>query len=132
MKKITLFVLFLSCNLFSQSFIQSYADVANQTSQANITAHLTEFENLGVKRRGTQPLEDTYNWLRNEYLSYGYVAGQLQEDTYLNAGFTCKNLIVTKVGSVYPNSYVIICGHYDTIVGTELTTTVVEQFQYLK
>ena len=118
MKKITLFVLFLSCNLFSQNFIQSYADVANQTSQANITAHLTEFENLGVKRRGTQPLEDTYNWLRNEYISYGYVAGQLQEDTYLNAGFTCKNLIVTKVGSVYPNTYVIICGHYDTIVGT--------------
>ncbi len=118
MKNITLFVLFLSYNLFSQNFIQSYADVANQTSQANITAHLTEFENLGVKRRGTQPLEDTYNWLRNEYISYGYVAGQLQEDTYLNAGFTCKNLIVTKVGSVYPNTYVIICGHYDTIVGT--------------
>lgn len=118
MKKILFICLSFSYVAFSQTFIQSYADVANQTSQANISSHLTEFENLGIKRRGTAALENTYNWLRNEYLSYGYSAGQLQEDTYLNAGFTCKNLIVTKVGTVYPNTYVIICGHYDSIVGT--------------
>ena len=118
MKKILFFCLSFSYVAFSQNFIQTYADVANQTSQSNITAHLTEFENLGIKRRGTVALENTYNWLRNEYLSYGYSVGQLQEDTFMNGGFTCKNLIVTKVGTVYPNTYVIICGHYDSIIGT--------------
>lgn len=118
MKKILFFCLSFSYVAFSQNFIQTYADVANQTSQSNITAHLTEFENLGIKRRGTVTLENTYNWLRNEYLSYGYSVGQLQEDTFMNGGFTCKNLIVTKVGTVYPNTYVIICGHYDSIIGT--------------
>lgn len=118
MKKL-LFICFLTSYIsFSQTFIQAYADVANQTSQTNITNNLTAFENLGVKRRGTQPLEDTYNWLRNEYLSYGYVSGQLQEDSFTNGSYTCKNLVVTKVGSVYPNTYVIICGHYDSIIGT--------------
>jgi hypothetical protein len=101
-----------------QVFIQSYADVVNQVSQSNISGSLSEFEALGVKRRGTAPLENTYNWLRNKYLSYGYAVGQLQEDTYINAGYTCKNLIVTKVGTVYPSTYVIICGHYDSIIGT--------------
>lgn len=118
--KFTLLIVLLAFNttVFSQSFIQYYADVANQVSQSNITTSLTEFEALGVKRRGTPELENAYNWLRNKYLAYGYSAGQLQEDTFSYSGSTCKNLIVTKVGTVYPNTYVIICGHYDTIVGT--------------
>lgn len=118
--KFTLLIVLLVFNatVFSQSFIQYYADVANQVSQSNITTSLTEFEALGVKRRGTPELENAYNWLRNKYLAYGYSAGQLQEDTFSYSGSTCKNLIVTKVGTVYPNTYVIICGHYDTIVGT--------------
>jgi hypothetical protein len=119
-KKIFYFLVFLFTNhfIFGQLFVQQYANVANQVSQSNISANLTEFQNLGVKRRGTQQLENTYNWLRNKYLGFGYTTSQLQEDTYTNASFTCKNLIVTKVGTVYPNTYVIICGHYDSIIGT--------------
>ncbi|MCO6163836.1 M28 family peptidase [Flavobacterium sp. NRK F7] len=109
---------FLASMASSQSYIQYYADVSNQVSQTNITTYLTEFENLGVKRRGTQPLEDTYNWLRNKYLGFGYTNAQFQEDTFINGGYTCKNLVVTKVGTLYPNTFVIICGHYDSIVGT--------------
>ncbi|WP_130735130.1 M20/M25/M40 family metallo-hydrolase [Flavobacterium sp. J27] len=118
-KSTFLLAIFFFANIaLSQSFIQYYADVSNQVSQTNITNYLTEFENLGVKRRGTQPLEDTYNWLRNKYLSFGYTTAQFQEDTFTNGGYTCKNLIVTKVGTLYPNTFVIICGHYDSIVGT--------------
>lgn len=109
---------FLVSMASSQSYIQYYANVSNQVSQTNITTYLTEFENLGVKRRGTQPLEDTYNWLRNKYLGFGYTNAQFQEDTFINGGYTCKNLVVTKVGTLYPNTFVIICGHYDSIVGT--------------
>lgn len=114
-----LLILVLVTNFsFSQTYIQRYADIVNQTSQTNVTTNLTEFEALGVKRRGTAALENTYNWLRDKYLSYGYSAGQLQEDIFTNAGNTCKNLIVTKVGTLYPNTYVIVCGHYDSITGT--------------
>lgn len=102
----------------AQTFIQGYADVVNQCSQANITSNLTEFEGLGVKRRGTAALQNTLDWLKAEYASYGYTASQLTEDSYVNNSFTCKNLIVTKVGTTYPNTYVIVCGHYDSIVGT--------------
>jgi len=117
--KNALLLLVLVTNLsFSQTFIQQYSDIVNQASQTNITNSLSEFEALGVKRRGTAALENTYNWLRNKYLSYGYAAGQLQEDTFTNGAFTCKNLILTKVGTLYPNTYVIICGHYDSIIGT--------------
>mgnify|MGYP000598206206 CR=1 FL=1 len=117
--KNALLLLVLVANLsFSQTFIQQYQDIVNQASQTNITNYLTEFEAFGVKRRGTPALENTYNWLRNKYLSYGYTAGQLQEDTFTNGAFTCKNLILTKVGTVYPNTYVIVCGHYDSVSGS--------------
>lgn len=107
-------------SLLSQTFNQQYADVANQVSQTNITNNLTEYEGLGVKRRGTTALQNTLNWLKNKYTSYGYSASQIVEDSYTYNGSpaTVKNLIVTKVGSVYPNTYVIVCGHYDSITGT--------------
>lgn len=115
-KFLLIFLLIVNC-VSAQSFIQRYADVANQVSQTNITTHLTEFENLGVKRRGTAPLQNTLNWLKNKYSSYGYSAGQIVEDSYTYSGFTCKNLVVTKIGTLYPNTFVIVCGHYDSING---------------
>ena len=103
---------------YSQVYIPAYANVVNQCSQSNITSKLTYFESLGVKRRGTTSLQNTLNWLKTEYLSYGYTASQLYEDSFVNGAFTCKNLVVTKIGTVHPNTFVIVCGHYDSIVGT--------------
>lgn len=117
-KHLLLLLVFITNISVSQTYIPQYGNIVNQVSQTNITNSLTEFEALGVKRRGTVALENTYNWLRNKYLSFGYLPGQLQEDTFTNVGYTCKNLILTKVGTVYPNTYVIVCGHYDSITGT--------------
>jgi aminopeptidase YwaD len=119
-KKILL-ILFLTTGFINaQSFIQSYADVVNQSTQTNMTTNLTQFESLGIKRRGTVALQNTLDWLKNKYLSYGYTAGQMVEDPYTYSGSTavCKNLILTKIGTVYPNTFVILCGHYDTIAGS--------------
>ncbi|CAM4371296.1 M28 family peptidase [Flavobacterium terrigena] len=104
---------------FSQSYIQGYQDVVNQVSQTNTTTNLTDFENLGIKIRGSAAQTNTLNWLKNKYLSYGFTAGQMVEDPFTYTGSTavCKNLIVTKTGTLYPNTYVIICAHYDTING---------------
>ncbi|MBL7885738.1 MAG: M28 family peptidase [Flavobacterium sp.] len=112
-------LLFSGAN-YGQTYIQAYQDVVDQCSQTNITTNLTEFEALGVKRRGTTALQNTLNWLKAEYLSYGYTASQMVEDSYTYSGSpaVCKNLIVTKVGTLYPNTYVIVCGHYDSITGT--------------
>lgn len=115
-----IFALVFTTNLFGQTFEQAYANVVNQCSQSNITTNLTQYEALGVKRRGTPALQNTLDWLKNKYLSYGYTASQLQEYSYTYSGSTaiCKNLVVTKIGTVYPNTFLIVCGHYDSIVGT--------------
>ena len=113
----TLFALQLGS---AQTLVPYYATVADQCSQANITTNLTEYEALGVKRRGTAQLQNTLDWLKNKYLGFGYSAAQLQEYSYTYSGSTaiCKNLEVTKIGTLYPTTFIIICGHYDSIGGT--------------
>lgn len=57
------------------------------------------------------------NWLKAKYQSYGYAANQITEDAFTFGNINSKNLIITKTGTLYPNIYVIICGHYDTSTG---------------
>ncbi|WP_449398171.1 hypothetical protein [Chryseobacterium wanjuense] len=118
MKKITTLLL-LSLATYSfkaQSFIQAYQNRANMVSQTNITTMLQEFESMGVKTTGSAANTTALNWLKAKYQSYGYSAGQIVEDPFtFGSNINSKNLIVTKTGTVYPNTYVIICGHYDTV-----------------
>lgn len=119
MKKLTTLLL-LSLSTYSlqaQSFIQAYQDRANLITQTNITTNLQDFGLLGVKTTGSVANTNTFDWIKNKYIAYGYTASQMEEDPFTEAGFSSKNLIITKTGTVYPNTYVIICGHYDTIVG---------------
>ncbi len=122
MKKLStaIFSLFL---IFSnaQNFVQVYQNRVNQVSQQKINTHLQEFEALGVKRTGSDANNAAQIWLINKYKSFGYTDSQIQQDPfsfeYNGSVRNSKNIIVTKTGKLYPNKYVIICGHFDTIVG---------------
>ncbi|KXH84211.1 M28 family peptidase [Chryseobacterium kwangjuense] len=119
MKKITTIVLLSlsSYSLQAQNFIQAYQTRANKVSQTNITANLQEFEGLGIKTTGSAANTNALNWLKAKYQSYGYTASQITEDSFTYSNTSSKNLVITKTGTVYPNTYVIICGHYDTVNG---------------
>ncbi|RZJ49749.1 MAG: M28 family peptidase [Flavobacterium sp.] len=119
MKKLSTLLLlsFATYNAQAQSFIQAYQNRANEVTQTNITTLLQDFAALGVKTTGSMANTNTLNWLKAKYQSYGYAASQITEDTFTSASVTSKNLIITKTGTVYPNIYVVICGHYDTIAG---------------
>ncbi|WP_312303726.1 M28 family peptidase [Chryseobacterium sp.] len=101
----------------AQTFIQAYKNRADMVTQTNITANLQEFANLGVKTTGSQANTNTLNWIKNKYISYGYTASQIEESPFTFGSTSSKNLIITKTGTLYPNKYVIICGHFDTIYG---------------
>ena len=119
MKKLTtlLFLSFAAAGAQAQSFIQAYQTRANLVTQTNITSSLQDFQNLGVKTTGSANNTATLNWIKNKYLSYGYSASQIVEDPFTFGNTSSKNLVITKTGTVYPNKYVIICGHFDSIVG---------------
>lgn len=101
----------------AQSFIQAYKDRAEAVSQSDIITNLQQFAALGIKTTGSQENANALNWLKEKYLSYGYTADQIVEDPFSFSGTHSKNLIITKQGTLYPNKYVIICGHFDSING---------------
>ncbi|QOW09977.1 M28 family peptidase [Kaistella flava (ex Peng et al. 2021)] len=106
-----------SISAFSQNFTQAYQNRVNEISQTNINTTLTEFANLGVKKTGSVSNNNAFAWLKTKYLSFGYTEGEISENAFLYQGNTTKNLIITKTGTTYPNTFVIVCGHYDTITG---------------
>ena len=118
LKKIIPFVLLAIVNFAeAQTFVQVYQDRANQISQSNINTYLQEFEAIGVKKTGTTQNTNAFNWLKNKYVSLGYTTADFFEHSWTSSGLSSKNLIVTKTGTVYPNKFVIICGHFDSING---------------
>ncbi|MBW8522694.1 M28 family peptidase [Chryseobacterium chendengshani] len=119
MKKLSALLLLslATYNIHAQSFIQAYQNRAEQVTQTNITSLLQEFAGLGVKTTGSTANTNTLNWLKGKYQAFGYSTSQITEDSFTYNGNTTKNLIITKTGTVYPNIYVIICGHYDTVAG---------------
>lgn len=119
MKRITtlLCTSLIAQSISAQTFIQAYKDRADMVTQTNITTNLQDFGNLGIKKTGTQANTNTLNWIKNKYVSYGYAATQIEESPFTYGTVNSKNLIITKTGTLYPNKYVIICGHFDTITG---------------
>lgn len=123
---------------YAQTFVQAYQDRANQITQNNINSYLTEFASFGVKTTGSTNNNNTFNWLKNKYLAFGYTAAQISENAFTYNGATTKNLILTKTGTKYPNIFVIVCGHYDTIAGPGVndngsgTSVILEMARILK
>ncbi len=119
MKRIAAFLLASVAvqSIAAQSFIQAYKDRADMVSQTNINTDLQEFAGFGIKKTGTTANNNALAWLKNKYLSYGYTASEMTEDSFNYNNSSSKNLIITKTGTLYPDKYVIICGHYDTIGG---------------
>ena len=117
MKNLVFSILFLGFFANSQTFRQDYANVSNLVSETNIIANLLEFEALGVKTTGSPANNNAYTWLKNKYLSFGYSESQITKDDFTYNSRATSNIIVTKTGTKHPNTFIIICGHYDTITG---------------
>ncbi|WP_299335925.1 M28 family peptidase [uncultured Psychroserpens sp.] len=117
MKKLV-FCLLISAvfqTISAQTANSFYTDIVSKTSEATILNHLTTFENFGVKTVGSKALTNAENWITDYYKSLDYTDIELQAFTYRKG--TSNNIIVTKKGTKYPDTYIIIDAHYDTING---------------
>ncbi len=105
----------LTSNVSAQQHNAFYQTLVDQVSSSNLQTNLTSFANFGEKQLGSQAEANALNWMVNLYESWGYT--DIEQHQVNEWGQTGYNLIVTKTGTVYPNTYIIIDGHYDTING---------------
>src|SRR5690606_287505 len=100
----------------TQSYNLFYGGIVNNCSYDSVYNNLIEFENHGVKGPGSTELLNTLNCLINKYQQWGYT--DIEIDTFTYSAYASYNLIVTKTGLTYPDTYVVVDGHYDTKTGT--------------
>ena len=118
MKKFLLLpIVLITVKSYSQTFVQTYKDRADLVTQANINTNLNEFASYGIKKTGTTANNNAATWLQNKYTALGYSASEITTQSFTVSGAATKNVIVTKTGTTFPNTFIIICGHYDTING---------------
>ncbi|MFN8259198.1 MAG: M28 family metallopeptidase [Bacteroidales bacterium] len=110
---LVLVFLFFACrNSYSQADYTDTKEIIKQCSSDSILSYLKQFEALGIKELGTPALDKTAQWLENKYISFGYQ--KIVKDSFNFKNNKLVNLVVEKKGSIYPDSLLIICGHYDT------------------
>ena len=74
--------------------------------------YLQQFEDFGIKELNNPGLDNTKDWIVQKYENWGY--SNIVEDDFSVSGVVTTNVVVTKTGTVYPDTYVIIDGHYDS------------------
>ena len=109
---VVLSLIFIQGLVYGQTYNPYYASIVTNCEYDSVETYLNEFTALGIKELGTTALDNTKDWILDKYASWGYT--DMVEDPFTYSGSTTENIIVTKQGSVYPNTYLIIDGHYDT------------------
>ncbi len=118
MKKL-LYLTLIVCTILvsAQTFIPAYASRVNLVSQSNINSGLQDYVSFGIKNTGSANNTNALNWLKGKYASFGYTTAQVVEDSFSFNTTNSKNLVVTKTGTLYPNIFVLVTAHFDTING---------------
>lgn len=114
-------------------FIQMHVDALSYDS---VYHRMQTFENFGTKSAGTDALDETRDWIISLYEKWGYT--NIEIDSFSYSGHPVQNIIVTKTGTLYPDTYLIVDGHYDTYGGPGVndngsgTATVLETARMMK
>lgn len=108
----SLFLFLLTFSVFSQVHNPFYQSIVDQVDTEILNQNLETHVSFGQKNPGSIGLVSSFNWLKGKYEEWGYE--DIRIDTFYYQTHECYNLIVTKPGTIYPNEYLIVDGHYDT------------------
>jgi hypothetical protein len=74
--------------------------------------NLQHLQDYGTRNAYTPQSVQAQNWIKAQFESYGYSTELF--DFTMPQGPASDNVIATKTGTIYPDEYVVIGGHYDS------------------
>ncbi|MEG0529686.1 MAG: M28 family peptidase, partial [Bacilli bacterium] len=111
--QLTIFITSISVN--AQTLNPFYQSVVAQVKFDSVQQKLQKFQDFGIKTVGSPAHNNAFDWLKSYYKNYGYTT--IEQQSVNVSGNIGYNLIVTKIGKKYPDEFIIIDGHYDTLNG---------------
>lgn len=124
MKKLfTLALAIIGTFYFGQDFTQIYKDRADFVLQSNLQTYNADLAAKGIRYVGGTIPNSTYlannnsavNYIKQKLLDFGYAAADIQMQNLGTSSNPYYNLILTKNGTVNPDTYVIIGAHFDSV-----------------
>ncbi|MBK9358777.1 MAG: M28 family peptidase [Bacteroidales bacterium] len=103
----------LSNNREADPFIVARMAEVNTTLMQTNIQHLQDY---GTRNAYTTQSVQAQNWIRDQFISYGMSTSLF--DFTMPSGSASDNVIAVKTGTVYPDEYVVIGGHYDSYTGS--------------
>jgi hypothetical protein len=100
---------------YSKGSILNDPEIEAMMAAVDITLYQSNLQNLqdyDTRNAYTPQSILAQNWIKAQFESYGYPVELF--DFNMPQGAASDNVIATKVGTLYPDEYVIIGGHYDT------------------
>jgi hypothetical protein len=87
--------------------IQAIVAAVDQTYLQSLVQTM---QNFGTRHSEYAGGAQAANWIRDQFLAFGYDNVVLQDYNAYN-----DNVVCTKPGTVYPDRYVVVGGHYDSL-----------------
>jgi len=75
-------------------------------------SNLQHLQDYGTRNSYSPEAVEAQNWLKGQFESYGYEVELF--DFNMPSGPASDNVLATKLGTKYPDEYVVIGGHYDS------------------
>ncbi|MBX2990545.1 MAG: M20/M25/M40 family metallo-hydrolase [Bacteroidetes bacterium] len=90
--------------------------LAGAIDSSRLIASLQRLEAFRTRHSSTDSLVAAKNWLVTKFQEYGY--SDVLQHNFTWSSRTLQNIVVTKTGTRFPNTYVLLIGHYDSISET--------------
>jgi hypothetical protein len=92
--------------------------ISQQVSDSTITEYLTRLVDYRTRLCCTDSNTAASYWIRDKFLEFGYTDVTIDSFPFPRPDYPCDiqtNVIAVKEGTVTPDKYIVIGGHYDSI-----------------
>ncbi|MDZ7340425.1 MAG: M20/M25/M40 family metallo-hydrolase [candidate division KSB1 bacterium] len=93
--------------------------IIDQVSATELLTRVQRLQDFKTRYTHSDSIIHAGQWIYNEYLRLGYT--DVKFDTFYLETVAHRNIIATKPGLIYPDSVIMIGGHYDSFSSTPLT-----------
>jgi len=105
-----------SADCFSSEIAASRTDIQNlisQVSEDSVLYYIQSMQNLQTRYALAGNQLQVANWIKAQFQRFGITSSELHSFQW--QGTTQYNVVATIPGTVYPNTYIVVGGHHDSI-----------------
>ncbi len=89
-------------------------NIINKVSASSLKAGVERLQDFKTRYTYSDSIIPAGQWIYDQYVSFGYT--NVKFDTFYLNNQPHRNIIVTKPGLIYPDSVIMLGGHFDSIV----------------